>query len=113
MKIQRTLLFSALAAGCAIVRGPDVVLRSNPVASKFRRFPTLRRPLPQAMTVPNGPYVVMDTSMGRITCQFFQKQAPIAVANFIGLAEGTKDWTDPARKATTTSATTTAPFFIA
>ena len=38
----------------------------------------------------------MDTSMGRITCQFFQRQAPKAVANFIGLAEGTKDWTDPA-----------------
>jgi peptidyl-prolyl cis-trans isomerase A (cyclophilin A) len=37
----------------------------------------------------------MDTSMGRITCQFFQKQAPNAVANFIALAEGSKDWTDP------------------
>ena len=37
----------------------------------------------------------MDTSMGRITCQFFQKQAPVAVANFIGLASGTKDWVDP------------------
>ncbi len=47
------------------------------------------------LTVPNGPTVVMDTSMGRITCQFFQKQAPQAVANFIGLAEGTRDWTDP------------------
>jgi peptidyl-prolyl cis-trans isomerase A (cyclophilin A) len=45
--------------------------------------------------VPNGPMVVMDTSMGRITCQFYQKQAPNAVANFIALAEGTKDWTDP------------------
>lgn len=44
---------------------------------------------------PNGPTVVMDTSMGRITCQFFQKQAPTAVANFIGLATGTKDWVDP------------------
>ena len=51
-----------------------------------------------AMIHPNGPTVVMDTSMGRITCQFFQKQAPKAVANFIGLAEGTKDWTDPATK---------------
>jgi len=50
-----------------------------------------------AVTIhPNGPTVVMDTSMGRITCQFFQKQAPEAVANFIGLAQGTKDWTDPA-----------------
>jgi peptidyl-prolyl cis-trans isomerase A (cyclophilin A) len=34
--------------------------------------------------------------MGRITCQFYQKQAPLTVANFIALAEGTKDWTDPA-----------------
>lgn len=45
--------------------------------------------------MPNGPIAVLDTSMGRITCQFFQKQAPNAVANFIGLAEGTKDWTNP------------------
>jgi peptidyl-prolyl cis-trans isomerase A (cyclophilin A) len=48
-----------------------------------------------AQTLPNGPRVVMDTSMGRITCQFFQKQAPKAVANFIALAEGSKDWVDP------------------
>jgi len=31
--------------------------------------------------------------MGRLTCKTFDKQAPKAVANFIGLAEGTKDWT--------------------
>jgi peptidyl-prolyl cis-trans isomerase A (cyclophilin A) len=49
-----------------------------------------------AMIHPNGPSVLMDTSMGRITCQFFQKQAPNAVANFIGLAQGTKEWTNPA-----------------
>ena len=49
-----------------------------------------------AMIHPNGPTVIMDTSMGRITCQFFQRQAPKAVANFIGLAQGTIDWTDPA-----------------
>jgi peptidyl-prolyl cis-trans isomerase A (cyclophilin A) len=50
------------------------------------------------MIHPNGPTVVMDTSMGRMTCQFYQQQAPRAVANFIGLAEGTIDWTDPATK---------------
>ena len=48
-----------------------------------------------AMIHPNGPTVVMETSMGRITCQFFEKQAPKTVANFIALAQGTKDWTDP------------------
>jgi peptidyl-prolyl cis-trans isomerase A (cyclophilin A) len=47
---------------------------------------------------PNGPTAVFDTSMGRITCQFFQKQAPNTVANFVGLATGTKDWTDPVSK---------------
>ena len=47
------------------------------------------------MIQPNGPTVVMDTSMGRITCQFFQKEAPKTVANFIALAQGSRDWTDP------------------
>lgn len=46
--------------------------------------------------VPNGPFVVFDTTMGRMTCQFFQKESPQTVANFIGLATGTKDFTDPA-----------------
>jgi peptidyl-prolyl cis-trans isomerase A (cyclophilin A) len=45
--------------------------------------------------VPSGPTVVLDTSMGRLTCQLFDQQAPIASANFIGLATGTKDWVDP------------------
>ncbi len=30
--------------------------------------------------------------MGRLTCKTFARQAPNAVANFIGLVEGTKDW---------------------
>ena len=47
---------------------------------------------------PTGPTAVLDTSMGRITCRLFDKQAPITVANFIGLADGTKPWTDPVSK---------------
>ena len=45
--------------------------------------------------VPNGPTIVIDTSMGRLTCKTFPQVAPNAVDNFIGLAEGTKDWADP------------------
>ncbi len=45
--------------------------------------------------VPTGPTAVIDTTMGRMTCKLYQQQAPLAVANFVGLAEGTKDWTDP------------------
>ena len=44
---------------------------------------------------PTGPIAVIDTSMGRLTCKLYDKQAPVTVANFISLAEGTKDWTDP------------------
>jgi peptidyl-prolyl cis-trans isomerase A (cyclophilin A) len=61
-------------------------------------LPDSPQPTGPAAVQPNGPTAVMDTSMGRITCQFFQKQAPNAVANFIGLANGTKDWTDPTTK---------------
>ncbi len=52
-------------------------------------------PEAQPPVVPTGPTAVIDTTMGRLTCKLYDKQAPITVANFIGLAEGTKDWTDP------------------
>ncbi len=44
---------------------------------------------------PTGPTAVFDTSMGRMTCRLYSKEAPQTVANFIGLATGTRDWTDP------------------
>jgi peptidyl-prolyl cis-trans isomerase A (cyclophilin A) len=57
-------------------------------------------PTSQVPTVvePTGPTAVLDTSMGRITCRLYDKQAPETVANFIGLAQGTKPWTDPVSK---------------
>ena len=45
--------------------------------------------------VPTGPTAIIDTTAGKMTCKLFDKQAPEGVANFIGLAEGTKDWTNP------------------
>ncbi len=45
--------------------------------------------------VPTGPTAVIDTTMGRLTCKLFSQQSPVASANFIGLSEGTKPWTDP------------------
>jgi peptidyl-prolyl cis-trans isomerase A (cyclophilin A) len=41
------------------------------------------------------PTAVIDTSVGKLTCTLFPDKAPIGVANFIGLATGTKDWTSP------------------
>ncbi|HVW85171.1 MAG TPA: peptidylprolyl isomerase [Bryobacteraceae bacterium] len=42
-----------------------------------------------------GLYAVFDTSEGRITAELFEKYTPIAVKNFVGLAQGTKPWRDP------------------
>jgi len=42
-----------------------------------------------------GPTAIIDTTAGKLTCSLFPDKAPIGVANFIGLAQGTKDWTNP------------------
>jgi peptidyl-prolyl cis-trans isomerase A (cyclophilin A) len=89
-------LFSATLAVSVFAQQSSTPATQQPAGQQPADLPDGPQPTQAAMTAPNGPRVVMDTSMGRITCQFFQKQAPIAVANFIGLANGTKDWTDPA-----------------
>ena len=42
-----------------------------------------------------GVYATFDTSEGTIVCRLFEHQAPITVKNFVDLAEGTREWTDP------------------
>jgi peptidyl-prolyl cis-trans isomerase A (cyclophilin A) len=50
-----------------------------------------------AVALPTEPglYAVIYTSMGNIVCRLFEKEVPQTVANFRGLATGTKAWTDP------------------
>ena len=42
-----------------------------------------------------SPTAVIETTVGKLTCTLFPDKAPIGVANFIGLASGTKDWKTP------------------
>jgi peptidyl-prolyl cis-trans isomerase A (cyclophilin A) len=95
MRLKHAFCTPALLALLAV---PVLAQQSAPPAqapAQQEEIPDAPSATPEAANVPNGPLVVMDTSMGRITCQFYQKQAPNTVANFIALAEGTKDWTNP------------------
>ena len=49
---------------------------------------------PAKPPLPPGQYAIITTSMGQITCQLFDKDAPNTVSNFRGLATATKPWTD-------------------
>ena len=40
-------------------------------------------------------YAHFDTTLGRFTAELFDTKVPKTVANFVGLAEGTKEWKHP------------------
>jgi cyclophilin family peptidyl-prolyl cis-trans isomerase len=42
-------------------------------------------------------YARLETSMGNLIVKLFEDKAPNTVANFVGLATGTKPYTDPHR----------------
>ena len=104
MKLRTSLLLlPALALACMAATAqqdtpPATTAPATAPATSTADLPDAPTATPAASIIPNGPHAVFDTSMGRIVCQFFQKQAPVAVANFIGLANGTKAWTNPATK---------------
>jgi peptidyl-prolyl cis-trans isomerase A (cyclophilin A) len=43
-----------------------------------------------------GTYARFETTEGTFTVRLFEAEVPKTVANFVGLAEGTTEWTDPA-----------------
>ena len=55
---------------------------------------------PAAPAARANPTAIISTSAGKMTCTLFPDKAPIGVANFIGLANGTRDWKNPVSGAT-------------
>jgi peptidyl-prolyl cis-trans isomerase A (cyclophilin A) len=57
--------------------------------------PPLRTPAAKPAAASAEPVAVIHTSAGDMHCTLFEKETPITVENFIGLASGTKDWKNP------------------
>ncbi len=90
------MTFRTLALALALI-APLPALAQTSTPPSTNDLPDAPGATPQVAPplVPTGPTVLFDTTMGRLTCKLYDKQAPVTVANFIGLAEGTKDWADP------------------
>jgi peptidyl-prolyl cis-trans isomerase A (cyclophilin A) len=56
--------------------------------------PVAKKPATTAASA--SPTAIIDTTAGKLTCTLFPNKAPVGVANFVGLAKGTKEWTNPA-----------------
>src|SRR6201985_1159152 len=82
------------AAGLAVCASAGLAQTQSSTPAQLPDAPsTTAQEAPPA--VPTGPTVIFDTTMGRLTCKMFAKESPKTVDNFIGLATGTKSWTDP------------------
>jgi peptidyl-prolyl cis-trans isomerase A (cyclophilin A) len=75
---------------------PLVLIASTSLLSFGQAAPAAKPPVrTPAATASANPTAIIHTTAGDLHCQLFEKQAPIGVANFIGLADGSKDWTNP------------------
>ncbi len=88
--IRLLVLAPVLAASAALTQ------RTTPPPAPVSTLPDSPDANAKPPLLPTGPTAVFDTSMGRMTCKLYSKEAPETVANFIGLATGTEDWTDAA-----------------
>ncbi|MFZ0817308.1 MAG: peptidylprolyl isomerase [Candidatus Sulfotelmatobacter sp.] len=61
--------------------------------SSSQAAPAAKPPVHHPAAPAGPPTAIIDTTVGKMTCVLFPDKAPIGVANFIGLATGTKDWT--------------------
>jgi peptidyl-prolyl cis-trans isomerase A (cyclophilin A) len=86
---MKRIIFILLCASLSCVAQTGTTKKGT-TAKPAAPAPTEASPATSGDTV-----ATFDTTAGKLTCTLFPKQAPKTVANFIGLATGTKDWTDP------------------
>ena len=88
---MRNLLAALLCLGLAGVATGQAPNTSSTSAQHATTEKAAQGALPQ----PKETTATIETTAGNITCTLFPEQAPLTVANFIGLSTGTKEWKDP------------------
>ena len=68
---------------------------ADKAAPKADAKPTNKAATNTGANLKPGLYAHFETSMGNFTAELNEKEAPITVASFAGLATGDKEWTDP------------------
>ena len=58
-------------------------------------YPAQRRTETKGRTVAEDLYATLKTNKGDVEIKLFPNHAPTTVRNFVGLAEGSQEWTDP------------------
>ena len=72
-----------------------VLIISTSLLAAAQAASTPQTPATPPASAATEPTAIIHTSAGDLHCTLFPKVAPIGVQNFIGLAAGTKDWTNP------------------
>jgi peptidyl-prolyl cis-trans isomerase A (cyclophilin A) len=99
----RSLLICAIAlpvlAQTPAPAAPKAAPTRAATKSIAKKAPIARKPAAPAepaIPLPSEPgeYAVFNTTLGRIVVKLYEKEAPITVANFVGLSRGTKTFTD-------------------
>ncbi len=88
------------AAKPAAAAAKPATTAPKPAAAKPAAPKPAPVPPPPAVQRPDGVYATFNIvqgaqPMGSIVIRLFEKEQPLTVANFIGLARGTKAWQDP------------------
>jgi len=97
-KIASLLLLLVCVSSVALVFSGCKPGMNNSPLSKTKRLRQVETDRLQAdMNLQPGDklYATFETSMGNMKAELYWEKAPVTVSNFVGLAKGTKAWTDP------------------
>ena len=84
---MRVAVGIVLAAGWLNAQTAPAKPKPRPAAAKVKR--------PGVPAREPGLYATIGTSLGPIVVKLYEKESPVTVKNFVDLATGAKEWTDP------------------